>query len=140
MSNEDLTRRAEKIIEVLDSPYSHKQSREWADIIRELLTALRAAESAGKENNKLKALNSSQADVIKQLFIHQREMEEMLKWQPIETAPEKWEEILVCFPRLGNNMQLAYYNTVHKHWCIKGDYTKFHEGDLWMPIPPVEGE
>ena len=58
-------------------------------------------------------------------------------WQPFETAPKEWNEILVvytkCKPRV---YELVYFNTVHKYWMCKGELRLNLERSecYWMPI------
>ena len=58
-------------------------------------------------------------------------------WQPFETAPKEWNEILVvytkCKPRV---YELVYFNTVHKYWMCKGEPRLNLERSecYWMPI------
>jgi hypothetical protein len=62
-------------------------------------------------------------------------------WQPIETAHQNHEMVLVCLPRMMNLVVRSWYDTIHKCWKSDrdtgGGITQvefYHAGDLWMPI------
>ena len=69
-----------------------------------------------------------------------------MAWKQIETAPKDGQMILICLPRQMNIVVRAWYNRIHNFWQTdyegEGGITRpmwFHEGDLWHPIPPING-
>lgn len=63
-------------------------------------------------------------------------------WRPISEAPRDGRMFLVMFPRMGNLVARARFNTVHKHFLDEhesdGGVTRpafYHDGDLWCDIP-----
>ena len=67
------------------------------------------------------------------------------RWKPIDTAPKDGRMFLVCFPRMMSLVVRAWYNKVHGYFTTDFETdggitnpTFFHEGDLWVDIPPLQ--
>ena len=67
-------------------------------------------------------------DLRKQLA----EVQERLKWQPIETAPKDGEKILIS---VRGSSFLAYWHTLIQAWDTA--YGSTMDTDHWMPLPPA---
>jgi predicted lipoprotein with Yx(FWY)xxD motif len=58
-------------------------------------------------------------------------------WQDIETAPKDGTEIIACWGRQGDVMQIVRFDRIHKVWMTKGDPILGFKSNVthWMPLP-----
>ena len=71
-------------------------------------------------------------DLMIQLREARAEIEMLMKWQPIETAPKNGRDILI-FDK--NGIEIAWWSDIDSEWCHQDMYLSILNLTHWMPLP-----